>query len=208
MNSNIDFSYFPADTESTPMITPSEVIEYLYCPRFIYFMNCLKMSQHEELRYKVLKGRELHERKEKENKEYLRKKIGCVKKELSVYLASPKIKVRGIVDEVLTLSDGSMAPLDYKYTEYRDYLFRTHKFQSALYALLIKEIYKKPVYKGYICYVKDGATLKEILYKPRDFEYTLKVIDEIFRIILLGYFPKKTSHRNRCIDCCYKNICV
>lgn len=54
------------DTESTVMITPSEVIEYLFCPRFLYFMNCLKIPQHEELRYKVMKGRALHERREKD----------------------------------------------------------------------------------------------------------------------------------------------
>lgn len=196
------------DTESTPMITPSEVIEHLFCPRFTYFINCLKIPQHEELRYKVLKGRELHERREKENKEYLRKKIDCVKKELKVYLASPRLRVRGVVDEVLTLADGSMAPLDYKYTEYTEYLFETHRIQSTIYAMLIKETYNKPVNKGFICYVKDGSKLKEVLYKLKDFEYTLEVIDEIFRIIQKGYYPKKTSYRNRCIDCCYKNICV
>lgn len=134
--------------------------------------------------------------------------ISCLKKEIKVYLASPKLRVRGVVDEVLTLADSSMVPLDYKYTEYRDYLFETHKFQSAIYALLIKEIYQKPVYKGYICYLKNGSTLKEILYKKVDFEYTLKVIDEIFQIILQGYYPKRTSYQHRCIDCCYKNICV
>ena len=196
------------DTESTVMITPSEVIEHLFCPRFTYFMNCLDIPQHEELRYKVLKGRKLHDRREKENKEYLRKKIGCVSKELSVYLASPVVRVRGIVDEVLTLVDGSISPLDYKYTEYRDYLFKTHRVQSILYAMLIKEIYKKPVYKGYICYVRDGATLKEVLYNRIDFEDTKKLLDEIFKTILMGYYPQRTSWHNRCIDCCYKNICV
>ncbi len=38
------------------MITPSEVIEHIYCPRFTCFLNCLNIPQHEELRYKVLKG--------------------------------------------------------------------------------------------------------------------------------------------------------
>ena len=196
------------DTESTPMISPSEVIEHLYCPRFTYFMNCLNIAQHEELRYKVLKGRALHERREKENRKYLRKKIGCVNKEVSVYVASPEIRTRGIIDEVLTLSDGSMAPLDYKYTEYRDYLFKTHKVQSVLYAMLIKETYQKPVNKGYICYAKNGVKLKEIVYKKQDVEYAKKVIDEIFNVILRGYYPKRTKWRNRCIDCCYRNICV
>ena len=194
--------------ESTLMITPSEVIEHLYFPRFTYFMNCLNIPQHEELRYKVMKGRKLHEEREKENREYLRRKIGCIAKEISVYVASPAIRVRGVVDEVLTLADGSMTPLDYKYTEYRDYLFETHKVQSVLYAMLIKEAYQKPVYKGYICYAKDGAVLKEIVYKEADFKYAKDVVDEIFSVIVKGKCPKKTSWRNRCVDCCYKNICV
>lgn len=196
------------DTESTVMITPSEVIEHLYCSRFTYFMNCLNIPQHEELRYKVMKGRKLHEAKEKENREYLRKKIGAVAKEVSVYVASPVLRVRGVVDEVLTLADGSLAPLDYKYTEYRDYLFETHKVQSVLYAMLLKDTYQKPVYKGYICYAKDGVTLKEIVYKEADFSYAKDVVDEIFSVILRGYYPKKTSWPNRCVDCCYRNICV
>lgn len=197
-----------SDTEATPMITPSEVIEHLYCPRFTYFMNCLNISQHEEQRYKVIKGRTIHERKEAENREYLRKKIGCIDKKISVYLASTNLRVRGIVDEVLFFQDGSAAPLDYKFAEYHDYFFETHKVQSVLYAILIKETYKKPVYKGYICYAKDGSTLKEIVYKPQDFAYVISVVDEIFWVMLKGFYPKKTRWQNRCIDCCYKNICV
>lgn len=196
------------DTESTLMITPSEVIEHLYCPRFTYFMNCLNIPQHEELRYKVLKGREIHERRGSENREYLRKKIGCTAKAISVYLASSKIRVRGIVDEVLELSDGTMAPLDYKYTAFSDYTFRTHKFQSVIYAILIEETYKKPVRKGFICYLKDGTVLKELNYKPSDFEEAQEILSEIFDVISKGYYPKKTKFLNRCIDCCYKNICV
>ena len=196
------------DTESTLMITPSEVIEHLYCPRFTYFMNCLNIPQHEELRYKVLKGREIHERRGSENRDYLRKKIGCTSKAISVYMASPQIRVRGIVDEVLELSDGTMAPLDYKYAEFSDYTFRTHKFQSVIYAMLIEDTYKRPVKKGFICYVKDGSSLKEVVYKPSDFEEAHALLSEIFDVISKGYYPKKTKFQNRCIDCCYRNICV
>ncbi len=196
------------DTETTPMITPSEVIEHLYCPRFTYFMNCLNIPQHEELRYKVIKGREVHEKKEAENREYLRKKIGCIDKQISVYLASTSLKVRGVVDEILFFQDGSAAPLDYKFAEYKDYLFETHKVQSTLYAMLIKETYKKPVNKGYVCYAKDGVKLKEMIYKPEDFEYAIDVVNEIFNVMLKGFYPKRTHWPNRCIDCCYKNICV
>ncbi len=61
--------------ENQYYITPSEIIEFLYCKRFIYFMKCLGIRQYEEKRYKVQKGREIHEKREKENRDYLRKKL-------------------------------------------------------------------------------------------------------------------------------------
>ncbi|OQX06467.1 MAG: CRISPR-associated protein Cas4, partial [Desulfobacteraceae bacterium IS3] len=42
------------------LLTPSEIIEYFYCPRFIYFIFSLGIDQHEEKRFKVLMGREVH----------------------------------------------------------------------------------------------------------------------------------------------------
>ncbi len=189
-------------------ITPSEVIEYLYCPRFIFFMNCLCIPQHEEQRYKVLKGRELHEREQEINRNYLRKKLDCVQKDILVYLASSKYRIKGIVDEVLVLNDGTLAPLDYKFSEYRDITFRTHKYQSVLYALLIKENYQQEVKKGYICYIRSNHKLKEIIYTDEDFKEGENLIAQILEIIQKGYYPKKSRYLNRCIDCCYKNICV
>jgi len=194
--------------ESAISITPSEVIEYLFCPRFTYFMNCLDIPQHEENRYKVLKGRKLHERQAVINKEYLRKKIDCVGKETLVYLNSDKYHIRGIIDEVLHLSDGTMAPLDYKFAEYRDTLYRTHRVQSALYGILIRENYQKEVNKGYICYLRSNNLVKEVLFNQKDFDGAEQVVNEILNIIETGHYPKRTKYPARCIDCCYRNICV
>jgi CRISPR-associated exonuclease Cas4 len=196
------------DTESSPMITPSEVMEHLFCPRFTYFMNCLNIPQHEELRYKVLKGRELHKDREEQNRDYLRKQLGCAGKDISVYIASRALGVRGIIDEVLHLADGTCAPLDYKYAEYSDFTFETHRVQSILYALLIMENYRKEVTKGFICYTKSSNKIKEIAYAENDFAEARELVKEIFKVILTGYYPKKTRWQNKCVDCCYRNICV
>jgi len=171
-------------------------------------MECLKIPQHENLRYKVLMGREVHERKAKVNREYVRKKIGCVDKEISVYLSSPKYKIRGIVDEVLSLADDTMAPLEYKFAEYRPYVFKTHRTQLALEALLIQENYGKPVKRGFLVYVRSKNFLREVLFKQSDYENASKIVEEILRIVQNGYYPKKTKSKVKCVDCCYKNICV
>jgi CRISPR-associated exonuclease Cas4 len=189
-------------------ITPSEIIEYLYCPRFIYFMNCLSIPQHEEQRYKVLTGREIHEKKAKINKDYLRRKLNCNKREINVYLASAKYHLKGVIDEVLFLEDGTAAPLDYKFAEFKERLFHTHKVQSTLYAILIKDNYQVGVDRGYICYTRSKNLIKAIDFKEGNFIKALEMIDKVLKIIQTGYYPKGTKYLSKCADCCYKNICV
>lgn len=196
------------DTEYSPMITPSEVLEHVYCPRFTWFMNVQNIPQHEDKRYKVLKGREVHQRRETENKSYLRRKIGVIKRENAVYLASPRLRLRGIVDEVLWLQDGTMAPLDYKYTEIRDTAFKTHRLQILIYSMLIKETYETEVRQGFIVYLRGGNSLLEVPVTEQGAQEVNLMVDEIFAIIESGKLPRRTPYRVRCQDCCYKNICV
>ena len=200
--------YSESDIYANIYVTASVLLEYLFCPRFIYFMNCLCIDQNEDKRYKVVKGREVHEGREKTNIDYLRTRIGCVNKEVGVYMASAKHHIHGIVDEVLTLSDGTMAPLDYKYAEYRETIFRTQKYQSIFYGLLIKENYNRDVRRGYVCYVRSKNLLKEILIGEREFDEMLRMVSEIIDITQRGYYPRGTKSQTACIDCCYRNICV
>lgn len=196
------------DTEQSPMLTPSEVLEHIYCPRFTWFMNVQHIPQHENSRFKVLKGREIHRRRATENRDYLRKRIGAVKREIEVYLASPTLRLRGIVDEVLWLKDGAMAPLDYKYTEPRTQVFKTHETQILIYAMLIEAIYQQPVHKGYLAYVRGGQHLQEVDVTEPAKLTVVAVVEQIFDILATGKLPPRARSRRRCEDCCYKNICV
>ena len=190
------------------IITISDVLEYLFCPRFIYFMHCLAIPQHEESRFKVMKGREVHDEKRITNTEYLRKKLGVVIKEINVFIASKGHNIKGIVDEVLFLEDGTAAPFEYKYAEFKDAIFQTYKFQLVLHAMMIKENYKIDVKKGFICFTRSNNHIEEIIFTEKDFKKGLEIIDEILGIIDKGFYPGKSKYKNKCIDCCYSNICV
>jgi len=75
------------ESDAGAYVTASVLLEYLFCPRFIYFMNCLCIDQNEDKRYKVRKGREVHEGKLRVNTDYLRRRIGSVgKKRTSTWL--------------------------------------------------------------------------------------------------------------------------
>lgn len=190
------------------IITISDVLEYLFCPRFIYYMHCLAIPQHEESRFKVIKGREVHDEKRIANTEYLRKKLGVVKKEINVFIASKNNHIKGIVDEVLFLDDGTAAPFEYKYAEFKDTIFQTYKFQLVLHAMMIKENYKIDVKKGFICFTRSNNHIEEIIFTEKDFKKAIEIIDEILEIIDKGFYPGKSRYKNKCIDCCYSNICV
>lgn len=194
--------------ESEVFVTVSDALEYLFCPRFIFFMHCLGIAQREERRYKVLKGRELHESREKVNRDYVRKRLNCIRKEVSVYLTSKSLHLKGEVDEVLFLEDGTAAPIDYKYAEYKETLYRTHKYQAALYALLIMGHYGIDVKRGFVCYTRSNHHVEEIILSQKDFERARIMVTEILNIIQKGYYPEGTKQKARCVDCTYRNICI
>lgn len=196
----------PADSET--IITISDVLEYLFCPRFIYYMHCLDIPQHEEKRFKVLKGREVHEEKLITNPDYLRKKLGVIKKEMNVFIASKQNHIKGIVDEVLFLDDGTAAPFEYKFAEFKDTIYQTYKYQLVLHAIMIRENYHVDVKRGFICFTRSNNHIETIEFTEEDFKRGLEIVNEVLEIIDKGFYPNKGKYKNKCIDCCYATICT
>jgi len=187
-------------------LTASHLLEYLFCPRFSYFEYVLDIPQHEEKRFKVEIGRTIHEKAKKMNPEYLRKKFGVKEKKTDVYLAG-KAGIRGIVDEVLFLDDGTAAPLDYKYAEYKERTFKNHHYQLVFYAQLIKDNFQVPVNRGFIIYTRSRNKLIEIPIQHKEFDALREIIDDLLDVIVNCKYPKPTRYKGRCSDCCYRNIC-
>lgn len=187
-------------------VTASHLLEYLFCPRFAYFEYVLDIPQHEEKRFKVEVGREIHEKVRKMNPDYLRKKIGVKEKQSDVYLSST-MGIRGIVDEILFLDDGTAAPLDYKYAEYKERTFKNHRYQLVFYAQLIKDNFQVPVNRGFIIYTRSRNKLIEIPIQHKDFDALNEIINDLLDVIVNCKYPKPTRYKGRCPDCCYKNIC-
>lgn len=187
-------------------ITPSHIIQYLYCPRFTYFEYVLGIPQYEEKFFKVQKGREIHEQKARQNAEYLRKKIGVKNKFTNQYITNSYL--RGEIDEVLELNDGSMSPLDFKYAEFKDKIYDTYRTQLYCYAVLIEENYKKKVNKAYLVYTRSRNKLVEIDITEKNKESVKQSISEILQIINKNIYPKPTKIKKRCLSCTYKNVCT
>jgi CRISPR-associated exonuclease Cas4 len=185
----------------------SDVVEHLFCPRFTYYIHCLGIPQREGRLFKVLKGREVHKRREKSNVDYLRKELGVQRKESGVYLRSNRLHLRGIIDEILFRVDGSASPLDFKYARYRKSLFRTHRTQSILFGLMIEEQYDVPSYEGFVCYTRSGSRVETIAFTEKSREEARQLIGDILEVIQTGAYPRGAKGKAKCVDCCYRRIC-
>ncbi len=205
-NHNFNHAIDTQDTREPFSVTASDVLEYLFCPRFTYFEIYLKIPEHQEKRFKVQKGRTIHEEKMDQNPDYLRKKLGCVERKKSVYLSSPR-GIRGIIDEILFLNDGTAAPLDFKYAEYKDFTFKNHQFQLTLYGRLIQDNFNVPVQRGFIIYTRSRNKLVEVRITDKMYSDLNEIIKELMNVVQKGVYPRPTKYKARCADCCYRNIC-
>ena len=187
-------------------VTPSHIIEYLYCPRFTYFEYVLCIPQYEERHYKVEKGRQVHDLKLERNKEYLRKRIGVTEKYADQYLTNDLL--RGKMDEVLCLKDGTMAPLDYKFAKFENRIYETYRTHLECYAVLIEENFKKEVNKGFLVYTRSANKLIEVGIDEKAKSGIKRVCEEIKDVINNNHFPKATKFKRRCLGCTFRNICI
>lgn len=186
-------------------ITPSHLLEYLFCPRFTYFEYVLRLPQHADKYYKVLKGREVHHEKASRQGDYLRKRLGVVKKEVNVYLTMDWL--RGEMDEVLWLNDGTMAPLDYKFAKWEGQLYETYRTQLICYAWLIEKHFGRRVDRGFLVYTRSKHHVEEITINKDDRIKVKEYAEDLLSIIDQERFPKATKQRKKCLSCTYRNIC-
>ncbi|SHJ51314.1 CRISPR-associated exonuclease, Cas4 family [Arenibacter nanhaiticus] len=185
---------------------PSQIIEYMYCARYTYFEYVLRIPQNEDKFYKVERGREVHNEKLESNKDYLRKKIGVTEKWIDQYLGSEEL--RGRVDEVLQLNDGTFAPLDYKFAHWKDRVFETYKQQLYCYAILIEETFNTKVNKGFLVYTRSKNKVIEIPIASNSKDMIKSSTQAMLEIIEQNRFPKATKFKKRCLNCTYRNVCV
>ena len=118
-------------------------------------------------------------------------------------MASEKLRLVGKVDEVLFLSDGTAAPLDYKYAYWEDKIYKTHKYQQALYALLIMESFDIKVDRAFLVFIRSKNKLIELPISQEIYDKAKIMLDEIFAIINYTCLRPNLRHfvvnRIRCI---------
>lgn len=181
----------------------SDLKQYLYCPRIIYFTYVAPVRR--KLTHKMEHGKQEHaelDRLEKRRKlvEY---GLDQGERRFHVPLYSERLGLRGELD-LLVISPKGHFPVEYKYTSGPAAL--NHKYQLAAYALLVEESFGVPVRRGFI-YLIQGKRLREVEVTPNVREHLRRTLGAIRNLVALERMPALSRSYHRCRDCEYRKYC-
>ncbi len=186
-------------------LTATDLMNYLYDPRIIYYIHVLKIPQATTI--KEIEGRQKYvefSRKSRRNK--VIKELPFLAKIYDVYLTSSKYKISTKVDCVAINKKLHEAyPIQVKYSSKPKFLYLSQKFQVIMEALLIEERLGYKVPFGFVKFLKSGDFIRVRITKALKDEL-LKIFNEIESIIQSERLPKGTRNKRKAIDNCYKNI--
>jgi len=200
----------PISDVAEAFISVTDIKQYVYCPRIIYFERVLHAkpvlySQQED-------SKEKHE-------EYVRKELRwkngiyyspdfvSASKMSFVQLCSDKLGLQGTIDLIIKTIDGEYLPVDYKNMQSNHgRIWIHHKYQLTAYALLIEDRFNTSVRRGLINYIPEDLVVElEITRSIKN--YTKRILRNIKEIIMREVLPLKRSVR-RCVrGCGYEQIC-
>lgn len=186
-------------------LTATDLMNYLYDPRIIYFVYVLKIPQSTTV--KELKGREKYEEfKTKSKRNKIIRELINLPKIYNTYLSSKKYGIATKIDCVaIDKEKGEAYPIQVKYSQKPRVLYRSQKFQIIMEAILIEKHFSYKVPFGFVKFLKSGDFVK-VWVTERLKNELLKIFSEIESIIKEEKLPHPTPHKKKIIDSCYRNI--
>ncbi len=179
------------------MIEVSDIVQYLYCPRKLYFIKVMGLRI---TRPKMNAGKEVHENVARSIAR--RKMEGEILE--NVYLESQRYGMKGCVDAIIKRGE-EYIPMDIKFSRFKS-LFYQWKMQLVAYAVLVEENFGCSVKKAYI-YLAEGKDWIEVEITPEDKEALTKIIQKVREIIREEKYPK-TRKSKKCNYCEAARFCV
>jgi CRISPR-associated exonuclease Cas4 len=187
----------------------TDLKQYTYCPRIVYYRYCLPHIR--PITYKMQAGIAAHDDEaEREARRSLRLyNIAQGERWFNVRLDSPALRVRGRLDMVIAIPDrvapeAELIPVEYKLS---DRTPGTHfKVQLATYALLLEELWQRPVRHGFLYLIP----LRKAVAIPISSVLRRKARDQIAamqKMVTHETMPDPPASRRPCINCEFRRFC-
>lgn len=188
------------------MFTATDLKQYFYCPRILYYHHCLPEIR--PLTDKMEAGLSAHiDETERETRRSVRTYgLTTAERHFDLWVESERLGIRGQMDLALFAPDGRSAevsPVDYKLGKQVN---DNWKIQIAIYALLLEENYPVTVKVGYL-YLIPLRRAERIVITPILKHRAEGALAQMQQIAETEWMPNPTPHRSKCVDCEFRRFC-
>jgi CRISPR-associated exonuclease Cas4 len=189
------------------MLAVSDITQYFYCPRKVYFMKTLGIKI--KAKPKMDMGKEEHEKEHRRVKErntvygFPEEEIAQVIHDLAV--EDIKIGLYGMVDTTIIMKSKEVVPVDVKYTDAESVRINWKK-QLIAYAILLDSRFETTVRRGFVYLPSKHRQIQVDI--PDEAKVVLK--QDIIKIKALIDSEKMppVSKGNQCGYCEMKKFCT
>lgn len=209
MTSRYPSSEFSDVSES--YITPTDVKQYVFCPRVTYFTKVRRLRPIMGSQQKA--GKKSHDKLtdlERRRKSILRVKMPfeVASKDFDVLLSSETTGVRGRLDMLVTTKAGELVPVEFKAMKSnRGRIHPDHKYQLVVLVLLVEEDRSVVVRRSIVHYMNDNTSVlmpvtESVKRRARTY------LTQIRTMIDLEKMPDPRAQcRNARVGCGFADMC-
>lgn len=187
------------------LLTVTDLKQYAYCPRILYYMRCLPAVR--PVTAKMAEGILAHREEEaREQRRQLRSYgFATGERQFSVPIQSIALGLNASVDMLILRPDGQeiVVPVDFKYTREASAHFR---LQLACYGLLLEEETGLPAPYGFLYLIPERRAEKVILSRSQKLKVQA-VLADMREIIDTEQMPESTPQRGKCVNCEFRRFC-
>lgn len=185
-----------------PVLTVTDVKNYAYCPRVVYYHYFLP---HRPVTGKMKEGKLEHARQQELEERRVLTWLGLdrAERQLSVPIQSAALGLSGLLDEAF-VAPSEVVVLEFKNTGSGIQL--NHELQLAAYGLLAQERWQRTCRRGLV-YMVAVRQRREIALTPSLSARVLESLAAIRQMLHQEAFPPPTPRRGRCVDCEYRRYC-
>lgn len=191
------------DMSSKIQFRVSDIRQYVYCPRVIYFNYVLPVPRRRTVKMEA--GRDAHiDFSEMEKRRTLAKyKLTEGERRFRVPLNSSSLGLTGVLDMLVVSPVGSF-PVEFKNTSGGMGLH--HKYQLVAYAMMAEASMAQPVRMGFV-YVIPTKKVFSVQIHQGARVHVLRVLGAMRNMVSSQKMPPVVRSMSRCRDCEFKNYC-
>jgi CRISPR-associated exonuclease Cas4 len=194
------------DAEQNVPWRVTDLKQYVYCPRILYFYTCLPRVR--PTTYKMEASVEAHAETESKERRRSLRSYGLEEGErhFNVALVSERLGMRGEIELVIeteTKGRREVIPVDYKLSQKAGKHF---ELQLTAYAVMLEDAWGVPVKRGFL-YLIPVRRAQEVRITPGRRAALDDALAVMNGMLLKEEMPPATQQRAKCVACEFRRFC-